>query len=278
MIQKKRVCGAGGGVLVGMFVVLFLAVSAGAQEPSFCIADPNGGETFNIGGSEVITWWASDFSEEERAKLAKLELWQNNRKIGTIKSDLPIQPRGIQSHVWRVGDYQGGTASAGSDYKIRVSTMDGTVWDESNNPFTLRTNSLTLRILHVIAPRGGETWNIGERETIRWEASGFSWDSGKRAKLELWQNNRKIGTIKSDLPIQPRGSQAYAWEVGDYQGGTASAGSGYKIRVSTTEGAVWDESDRPFTLRAVPQPQTGSSGLQTHPPGLQRGGPRQLQH
>lgn len=139
MIQKKRLCGAGGGVLVGMFVALFLAVSAGAQEPSFRISDPwNGGETFNIGASEVISWWASDFSEEERAKLAKLELWQNNRKIGTIKSDLPIQPRGTQDYAWAVGDYEGGTASEGSGYKIRVSTMDGTVWDESDRPFTLR--------------------------------------------------------------------------------------------------------------------------------------------
>jgi hypothetical protein len=138
MIQNRRMYGAGGGVLVGMFVVLFLAVSAGAQEPSFCVSDPNGGETLNIGGREVITWWASDFSEDEREKLAKLEIWQNNRKIGTIKSNLPIQPRGVQSHVWRVGDYQGGHASEGSGYKIRVSTMDGTVWDESDSPFTLR--------------------------------------------------------------------------------------------------------------------------------------------
>ena len=139
MIQNRGIYGAGGWVLVGIFVALFLAVSAGARGSSFRISVPNGGETLGIGDSEVITWWASDFSEEERAKLAKLELWQNNKRIGTIKQDLPIQPRGIQSYVWRVGDYLiGNTASEGSGYKIRVSTMDGTVWDESNNPFTLR--------------------------------------------------------------------------------------------------------------------------------------------
>jgi hypothetical protein len=279
MIQNRGIYGAGGWVLVGMFVVLFLAVSAGAQEPSFRIGYPFNGEIpFNIGWSEVITWWASDFSEEEREKLAKLELWQNNRKIGTIKSNLPIQPRGVQSYIWKVGDYQGGTASEGSGYKIRVSTIDGTVWDESDRPFTLRANYEELRIFNIRAPNGGETWNIGERKCIRWQCSGFHYGSSERAKLELWQNNRKIGTIKSNLFIGVREGY-YAWTVGDYEGGTASAGSGYKIRMSTMDETVWDASARPFTLRAGPQLQTGPQpGLQTHPPGLQRGGSRQPQH
>ena len=277
MIQKKRLCGAGIWVVVAMFLILFLAVSTGAQEPSFCILYPNGGETLGIGRTDYIAWRVSDFSEEEREKLTKLELWQDNKKIGAIKLYLPIRTTGsgIQNYIWEVGDYLiGNTASAGAGYKIRITTMDGTIWDESDGPFTLRAHYIEPRVLRVISPNGGETWNIGERKCIRWEASGFGLDglsSGKGAKLELWQNIRKIGTIKSDLPIQPRGTQDYLWEVGDYQGGTASAGAGYKIRISTINGTVWDNSDRPFTLRAVPQPQTGSQ------PGLQRGGPYQPQ-
>jgi hypothetical protein len=269
-----------------MFVVLFLAVSAGAQEPSFCVLYPNGGETLGIGRYDYIAWRVSDFNEEEREKLTKLELWQNNKKIGAIKLYLPIRTTGsgIQNYFWEVGDYLiDKTASEGSGYKIRISTMDGAVWDESDSPFTLRAHYIESRSFRVIFPNGGETWNIGEREFISWEASGFGLDGlsigGERAKLELWQNNRKIGTIISNLTIPPRARQDYAWEAGDYEGGTASAGSGYKIRVSTMNGTVWDASDRPFTLRAVPRPQTGSQpGLQTHPPGLQRGGSRQPQH
>ena len=138
MIQKKRLCGAGIWVVVAMFLILFLAVSTGAQEPGFCILYPNGGETLGIGRTDYIAWRVSDFSEEEREKLTKLELWQDNKKIGTIKSNLPIQPRGPQDYLWEVGDYQGGTASAGAGYKIRISTINGTVWDNSDRPFTLR--------------------------------------------------------------------------------------------------------------------------------------------
>jgi hypothetical protein len=140
MIQNRRVCGVGGRVLFGIFIVFFLAVSAGAQDPSLRIISPNGGQNWNIGEYKYITWEASGFSTGVQGKIG---LWQNNRKIGTIISNLSIQPSGSLGQRWKVGDYQGGTAAAGSGYKIRISTMDGTVWDKSDRPFTLRTAGLS---------------------------------------------------------------------------------------------------------------------------------------
>jgi hypothetical protein len=150
MIQNRGIYGAGGWVLVVIFIVFFLAVSAGAQDPSLRIISPNGGQNWNIGEHKNITWEASGFSAGVNGKI---ELWQNNRRIGTIMN--LIIPSGTSGQLWIIGDYQGGTAAAGSGYKIRISTMDGRVWDESDRPFTLRTAGLST------APSGAGTATRG---------------------------------------------------------------------------------------------------------------------
>ena len=99
-------------------------------------------------------------------------------------------------------------------------------------------------LLRIISPNGGENWPIGFEQQIRWSADESITNN---VKLTLWRNEVKVGLIARDL--NPR-QGFYTWKkVGQYQGGTAEIGSGYKIRIKEQGGTAMDESDQPFSLK-----------------------------
>jgi hypothetical protein len=86
-------------------------------------------------------------------------------------------------------------------------------------------------ILRIEVPGGGENWYLGEMKTIEWYSSGLTGD----IKLELFKDSTMLGFIRRDIPI---GDGSFRWSVGDHSGGTASPGSGYKIRIRTMDNQV----------------------------------------
>ena len=64
-----------------------------------------------------------------------------------------------------------------------------------------------------------------------------------------------IGVIKASIPVSP-GTQFYSynWRVGDFIGGSAQPGDGYKIlvRIVLSNGTLSDVSDSPFVIGAAP--------------------------
>jgi hypothetical protein len=64
-----------------------------------------------------------------------------------------------------------------------------------------------------------------------------------------------IGVIKASIPVNPGAqSYSYSWRVGDYIGGSAQLGDGYKIlvRIVLSNGTLSDVSDSPFAIGAAP--------------------------
>lgn len=102
--------------------------------------------------------------------------------------------------------------------------------------------------IRLLIPNGGEAWFIGEEKYIAWTSGSLTADT--KVKLDLCQNRRRIGTIASNRSIGPGGTVAWKWKVGQYQGGMAAAGSGYKVCIETSDGRHRDCSDRPFRLVA----------------------------
>lgn len=143
MIQSRRVFGAGGGVLVGMFVVFLVCMLAGkahSQGMAFNPGDsPQAGEVWTIGEYKDITWGYSGISDNETVKL---ELHDNFRIIGTI-ANAHIGSRGHGRYRWKVGDYQGGTATSGDYYRIKITTVTGRVYSTISGGFKLRRGSLS---------------------------------------------------------------------------------------------------------------------------------------
>ena len=199
-----------------------------AVAPTLHITAPNGGETWTRGAYQTVTWTSAGV-----AGTMKLVLFKDGVKLGVIALNLPA---GSGSYAWTVGGYSGGTASAGSGYKIRAVTSDGQISDYSDNAFTIAGGGVTLT-----APNGGETWPRGGTRSITWSAVGVSGP----CKLVLFRNGVKLGSIASNLQLS---SGTYSWTVGGYSGGSAPAGAGYSVRVADLNGIYKDDSNAVFSL------------------------------
>ena len=90
---------------------------------------PNGGESWIRTTSHNITWNSNGVTGT-----VKLLLYQNLSLIGTIAQDLAV---GTGTYSWTVGNMATGSAPAGSNYKVRVQTTDGTLSDDSDGTFTI---------------------------------------------------------------------------------------------------------------------------------------------
>jgi len=98
--------------------------------------------------------------------------------------------------------------------------------------------------LTVTSPNGGETWIIGHTHPITWDYSG----PDSRLKLELIKEGVRVGTIAENIQA---GQKRFLWKVGNYIGGRAFGGDGYKIRATIMNSTDSDSSNGPFTLANV---------------------------
>src|SRR4030042_3366464 len=92
--------------------VLLFAVSAISQSQTINVTSPNGGEDWALGSPHNITWRSSGVT----GKLSIL-LFIGDQRVGVIQSDVPVS---AGSYSWVVGNYQGGAAGPGTNYKVRI--------------------------------------------------------------------------------------------------------------------------------------------------------------
>jgi hypothetical protein len=90
------------------------------------------------------------------------------------------------------------------------------------------------------SPNGGESWLLNSKKPITWDTT-----YPNLIRITLWQNGIKKGTVASNLDPT---TGSYEWTVGEYQGGKAGIGGGYKIRIKGQDGGPMDESEDSFTI------------------------------
>jgi hypothetical protein len=101
----------------------------------------------------------------------------------------------------------------------------------------------------VASPNGGENWQVGSRQYIRWSTTGTNGTERVRIRLvDPLGDERKL--ISSDLP----NTGLAAWTVGNYELGTVGVGR-YNIKIcikgTTGTDAVCDRGDARFTITDV---------------------------
>jgi hypothetical protein len=91
--------------------------------------------------------------------------------------------------------------------------------------------------LTVTSPNGGETWSYGEVHTITWIPENV-----RRVDILLLRNGVLVQSIVNNLA----NADHYDWTV------NAPPGTGYTIRVRSTDKTVQDVSDAPFQISGLP--------------------------
>ncbi|MCH7973564.1 MAG: hypothetical protein IH949_06710, partial [Bacteroidetes bacterium] len=184
------------------------------------VSSPNGGESWQAGSSQVITW-ADNITED-----VTIDLY----KAGVFHSVISTATGSDGSKNWDIPfDFDGG-----SDYKVKITSVDNpsTIFDFSNANFTIAANQIT-----VTSPNdGSENYLIGTSQIITWTDNLFG-----NVEIQLF----KGGVFKSSLSTSTASDESFTWNISN----SLVQGSDYKIRISSTQdGNIFDFSDADFTL------------------------------
>jgi hypothetical protein len=98
--------------------------------PTITIVSPNDGETLTAGNTQTIHWTYTG----NPGSYVKIELLKGGVVNRTIKSLIPKGSGGNGTYNWRIPS----TQATGSDYRIRISTRNGSYTDTSDVDFTIQ--------------------------------------------------------------------------------------------------------------------------------------------
>ena len=219
--------------------------------PSITVTAPNGGESWTAGTTQTIRWTYTGNPGDS----VKIELFKGSNLYMTISSSSPIGSNGSGSYNWPIS----ANLTPAGDYRIRVtSTMDGQYLDISNSYFAIL--APTPPAIRVSAPNGGEAWQAGTTQTIRWTYEG---SPGAYVRIDLLKGGLLHSTLASSAPIGSNGSGSFSWTIPS----TQAPGSDYQVQVtSLTNGSLTDRSDGDFSITAQPAPATPTIRV-TYPNG-----------
>lgn len=221
------------------FIVICLFAAGSAFAAPLTVTSPNGGENWPLLSVKNITW-TSDAGGN-----IKIILFKGGSRLG----DIAGVPASQHSYSWTVGSYEGGTAPQGTDYKIKIRTLDNTQSDLSDQVFTIGSAGPEpgpAPAFGLTAPNGGESWPRGNTRLITWNPGNATGS----VRLDLYKGGTAptnlIGTITSATSAAPG---QYAWVVGDRQGMTRAAeGNDYYIVIHAYTPDMKDAGNGPFTI------------------------------
>jgi hypothetical protein len=196
----------------------------GSVDETLTVLTPNGGEVFQKGQTEQISWTSSG----EPSGSVRLRLHKGNRFI-TIASAAADSGQ----FDWTVPSW----LPNASDYQIEVAPLtDLDAADFSDGFFTIQVPPVTADVT-VVSPNGGETLEKGQIERISWSSSAAN-DENVRIRL---RNGTRAHTIAH---ITPNDGE-FDWNVPTW----LPAISGFTIEIAIApDFQVLDTSDGSFSL------------------------------
>ena len=188
--------------------------------PNITVTAPNGGETYQIGTSQNITWISYGVSN------VKLEYATDGGTnwITIINST----PASAGTYAWTI------PSTPSIQCKVKISDAStGTPSDESDAVFTILPPSIT-----VTAPNGGENFTINTSRKITWTSYGVA-----NVKIEYTTDNGTNWILVVASTPSPTGNGTYSWTVPN------TPSTNCKVKISNVIGGTpVDESDETFII------------------------------
>lgn len=185
------------------------------------ITSPNGGENWEIGSRQTITWDSLNVPLLVRVELSRDggNTWETIRYLAWNDG----------SQSWRV------TGPATSHARIRVTAFFyPAVFDISDADFTITQPKPSTT---VTSPNGGESWRIGTSKTVTWTSRYFN----GLVKIEL---SRDGGVTWTTIANYLLNDGSYRWRVS----GPSTTQARIKVSGASTS-TLSDISDADFTIR-----------------------------
>jgi RHS repeat-associated protein len=177
------------------------------ETPTVVITFPNGGEQFEVGSRQVITWTGGETAVIGEADAVTLEYTADN---GVTWNPIVSSYTGSKNYTWTVPD----NVSSGCRVRVRVSKykngIDG-IYSSESNESDVSDDVFSIvdpTGLTVTSPNGDEIIPPGKNFTIRW-ISGSAVDI-KNVKLEYSPDN---GTTYFPIADRIPNTGSYEWLV-----------------------------------------------------------------
>ena len=221
ILHSSPALGADGTVYIGSIDGNLYAI--GKQTPTITVTAPNGGEQWQQGTINPITWTYT--GNPGNVKIEVL-------KTGKVISTLATSVANSGTYSWNIPL----TQTAGTDYRVKVSSVtDTTVTGQSAADFAI--TAAPKPTITITTPNGSEIWQRGIAHTITWTSTSVTGN----VKIELY----KGGTLDSAIAASVANNGTYSWTIP----ATQTAGTNYKVKIiSVTTTTVTSQSANDFAI------------------------------
>ena len=204
-----------------------------------------------IGKNRIVISYEDDFNP-----LFAVLSYDTNQKQFSYLDGLRSSPFKVSETLWNTWRNKYGDVSFAPQTYQFSSTRTGDVVYSSDwklitkNPFTSSSANVSSATITVLSPNGGESWQVGSTQTIKW--------SGGQNPLEIMLETYEEGelVVKGWVAtnVNPSAGQ-YVWKVGDLfakDSGTKIylnvSSAKYFIRVNDFKTGSLDRSNELFTI------------------------------
>ena len=199
--------------------LLNLDLALGA--PMINVTSPDGGEYWEIGSTQTITWSSTGAIEN-----VNIEYSIDN---GNSWTEIIASTSNDGSYEWTVPD------NPSDNCLIRISDTDGEPSDVSDAVFFI----VTSASITITTPNGGENWAVGSSHHITWTSSG----TVDNVKIEYSTDN---GSSWINIAASTANDGSYQWTIPD------NPSDNCLVRVSDTDGIPSDVSNAVFSIVLIP--------------------------